>query len=196
MQFLEWDGRSYLESNDTGRPLAASALGGLLGHTRCELATLNPGLGYRPHNGDTGFIAPGSAVYAVRGYSTGFRLAVGDRNALRLYEVDSAPLARKGSDLLDIGGRVRLVRILDGVRETRTLGLIANSTVITTLVGDILRAPVRGDGTTNELPLFVRFALADGTSVTRAWFPRSGLLWRGIHLPSQATRILQDAMNG
>jgi len=84
VDFLQFGGRMYLAS---GQPIKTAALGRVITHVRCSLAaTENDRRGAPPIvDGTAAFIAAGAAVYQVRGYPPGCRLAAYSTGQLRLY---------------------------------------------------------------------------------------------------------------
>jgi len=84
VDFLRFGGRTYLAS---GQPIKGAALGRVITHVRCSLASAeNERRGAPPIvDGTAAFIAAGAAVYQVRGYPPGCRLAAYSVGQLRLY---------------------------------------------------------------------------------------------------------------
>lgn len=93
---------------------------------------------YKIQNGDAAFIEEGTPVYSIPGYAPDFRLVVRYDNEWLIYEADTNPKARKGSDLLDIGGKVESISI---DRKTE-LASIKDQTQVNELILLILEAPV------------------------------------------------------
>jgi hypothetical protein len=196
VDFLNVGGRSYLAAmaHDRGT-VPASALTGRVGVVRCTLATIGPEPTYRPQDGDAGFLRAGTPLYGVTGYPAAFRIAAPAPNGrYRLYEVDTAPDATVGADLLGIGGKVLSVEIRDGEYATHVLARLTDPTGVHQLVADVLAAPVDQRLLPTEAPLFVRFTLTDGTAVQRAWFPTSAVIERGITLPPAANALLRSQL--
>jgi hypothetical protein len=192
VDFVRLGGREYLASQGT---VPATALGGRAGKVACGLSTIGPGPAYRPRDGDAAYLAAGTSLYAVAGYPVTFRLAApGPRGRFRLYEVDTAPAARHGADLLPLDGRVTAVEIRDGDATPRTLGRLTDPTRLRRLVAGVLAAPVDQRLLTSGPVLFVRFSLTDGTTVERAWSRTDRLLARGIRLPAAVNAQLTDLL--
>jgi hypothetical protein len=84
VDFLQFGGRMYLAS---GQTIKGAALGRVITHVRCSLAaTENEGRGAPPIvDRSAAFIAAGAAVYQVRGYPPGCRLAAYSAGQLRPY---------------------------------------------------------------------------------------------------------------
>ena len=139
---------------------------------------------YRSKNGDAAFLQNGTPVYSVVGYSPLFRLWSGGL----LFEADTNPKAKKGADLLDIGGKV------DYIETDPAAGVTVREPVrVDALVDVILNAPVnqkiqsRAEGQI----VIMFFHLKDGSTVRRAYYPDRGLLSRGIMLPKEFWEILK-----
>ncbi len=142
---------------------------------------------YRSKNGDAAFIEAGTPVYSLKGYSPYFRLVVKSDRGLLIYEADTNPKARKGSDLLDIEGKIQAIRIYswyDG--KTPPVLSITEETKINELVRMILEAPVnQGLLGTGSWTLSMEFLFKDGTTTRRAYWPDTQILSRGIQLPKE-----------
>jgi len=84
VDFLQFGGRTYLAS---GQPIKGAAPGRVITHVRCSLAAEeNERRGAPPIVDRTAaFLAAGAAVYQVRGYPPGCRLAAYSAGQLRLY---------------------------------------------------------------------------------------------------------------
>ncbi len=136
---------------------------------------------YRYQDGDATFLNPGTRVYEVEGYSPEFRLATLERGRATLYEADTNPNAQTGEDLLDIGGKVTAIDILNDDDEMTVLGTIDDEQTIERFVGMVLEAPVNQKGRDHDgSRYFLGIRLADGTSVVRAFWLETGELSRGI----------------
>ena len=153
------------------------------------------GSGYRYQDGDATFLNPGTPVYAVEGYSPKFRLATLEQGRPTLYEADTNPLARTGEDLLDIRGKVTAIDIAEDDDENALLATIDDGPTIARFVDLALEATVNQHGRDRRgLSYFLRFRLADGTSVIRVFRPETGELSRGIMTDPEAASIVADAL--
>ena len=120
-------------------------------------------------------------MYEVKGYSPEFRLAMLKQGRATLYEADTNPHAKTGGDLLDIGGKVTAIDILNDDDEMTVLGTIVDEHTIERFVGMVLEAPVNQKGRDHDGPrYFLGIRLADGTSVVRSFWLETGELSRGI----------------
>jgi hypothetical protein len=194
VDFIQVGGRTYVASPIS--TVGPGALGAALGTVHCGLSDIRPDPAYRARDWDAGLLPARTPVFSVAGYPATFRLAVPDGGHYRLYEVDTAPDARTGADLLAVRGRVDAVEVRAGDHAERVLGRLADPARVRALVDGVLRAPVEQDVATEPAPLSVRLVLTDGTAVERLWFRREGVLERGILLPTDATRILDSLAAG
>lgn len=168
---------------ELGRALTDADLGPEQFRITQTLARAGRGPVYLPADGDSAFIPSGDPVFAVRGYVPTFRLAARHDGRLVLYEADSNPAAKRGSDLLDIDGRVVSIALLSPKDGRTVLGRITDPTRVRDLVALVLAAPVdqgRALGAPSALPAFVAFELRDGSVSARAYFVDTGVLSRGI----------------
>lgn len=192
VNFVKWDGRTYLASWQSGRALTESDLGRVQFHVRREISNLDLGPGYQPVDGDAAYLGPGTPVYAVRGYSSTFRLAAYQQaRQLVLFEISDNPRATAGGDLLDIGVNVRAMVVLSKTDERTILGRIDDPTLIATLVADVLDAPVDAHRQNRgELSAFVSFQFQDGTVTTQPYVDAVPMLGRGILVPHDFTTVI------
>ena len=143
---------------------------------------------YRYQDGDATFLNPGTPVYGVKSYSPEFRLATLKQGRATLYEADTNPHAKTGGDLLDIGGKVTAIDILNDDDEMTVLGTMVDETTIEGFVDLVLEAPVDQRSRDHDGPrYFLGIRLADGTSVVRAFWLETGELSRGIMTDPVAT---------
>ncbi len=174
-----------------GRPLTDRDLGPEFAKVRNKLAGNVRNPGYRSQDGDAAFLDAGTPVYAVNGYEPGFRLVARRDGRLILYEADTNATAKTGADLMDIEGRVRSIRLNsaeDGVTE---LAAVTDPQQVADLVELVLNAPVNQNHRDQTGTMyFIAFHLEDDTIVSRAYWPDSGELSRGILLPPVASKLI------
>lgn len=196
VDFVQFGGITYQAvSKRPGRPLSANDLGPVFATVRFQLNGHVHTANYHAKDGDAAYLAPGTKVYLVNGYTAAFRLAAYEQGSLTLYEADTNPHAHKGADLLDIGGKVAYIGVnseQDGVTE---LGTIKDKAQVAALVTMVLQAPVdQSRSGLGEIRYFIAFHLHDGTVVLRAFWPQSGVMQRGLLLPSAFTDAIQQAV--
>ena len=133
-------------------------------------------------NGDAAFLEVGTPVFSIKDYSPLFRLWAGGI----LFEADTNPKARRGSDLLDIGGKVEYIETNMTERNT-----VKDPEHVACLVDMVLNASVNQKVPAEEKQIFVYFHLKDGTIVNRSYWPAQGQLHRGIMLPEEFWEILK-----
>jgi hypothetical protein len=199
IDFIMFDGITYVAPAQygaaTGRPLRESDLGSEFARVTFKLDGNVRDPGYVTRDGDAAFIEPGTPVYAVKGYSTAFRLAAPSRGTLVLYEADTSPRATKGRDLLDLEGKVTYIGVNSEVDGTTEVGAIRDSAVVARLVQYVAEAPVDQSRRDQEGErYFVAFHLVDGTAVTRSFSVRSSELSRGIMVPREFGEALRLAV--
>lgn len=197
VNFVRFGGITYLAvATKPGRPLAVSDLGPVFATVQFELEGNINDPHYQSKDGDAAFLDAGTRVYTVKGYSPTFRLAARDNNTLRLYEADTNSHARKGSDLLDIGGKVRTIGIASGQDGVTEVGAIKDPQQVTSLVNMILSAPVDQNSPTGNQLYFLVFHLRDGTTTSRAYWLDANKLQRGIVLPDTFAVAVKAALAG
>lgn len=124
---------------------------------------------YRIKNGDAAFIEKGTTVYSIASYAPTFRLAAKREGKWFIYEGNN-PQAKKGSEWLDIDGKVEYIGINSYVDGTE-LASIKEQTKVGELVRMILEASIDpGNSKTGSERYFLKFHLIDGTtSVQNLW---------------------------
>ncbi len=184
IDFVQLGGITYVASwTSPSRPLQESDLGAVYAHVKVKLeGTSDPG--HQLQEGDAGFLEAGTAVYAVTGYRTSFRVAATNQGRLTLYEADTNPKARVGADLLDLADKVLYIGVNSETDGRTELAAIKDPAAVRTLVNEVEAGPVDqtrqpGDGA----KYFIDFHMDDGTEVIRAYWPSSGEMARGIHVP-------------
>jgi hypothetical protein len=128
-------------------------------------------------DGDAILLEAGTPVYALQDYAPSFRLAVKDGGSVRVYQVSRNPQAQKGSDVLDIMGKVESI----GIRQPGDrldLAAITDTAQIDELVQMVLEAPggyfVLDNQGVQQVTL--SFYLVDGTKVGGFFWLDSGIL--------------------
>lgn len=157
-----------------------------------------------PDDGYASSLAPGTPVYAVKGYAPSFRLAARWREEWALFEVVANPSAKKGSDLLDIGGKVAYVEIEEAYRQPREKETLAlrDSKTVAALVDAVLAAPL--ERLPKRLPPYLLvFHLEDDTRSVYQYRPSSGALYivrdgsySGVVVPSYLRDAIERRLRG
>lgn len=151
---------------------------------------------YEIKNGDAAYLEAGTPVYSLDGYAPDFRLVVRNNQELLIYEADTNPKASKGSDLLDIGGKVEYVSINSKTDGKTELASIKDQTQVNELVQMILEAPVDQDSSkAGSEQYFLEFHLSDGTTTKRSYWLDTGSLSRGIQLPEEFGTAIRSALD-
>jgi hypothetical protein len=161
--------------------------------TKSKLADNVDDLDYRSKNGDAAYLEEGTLIYSIKGYSPDFRLIARTETEMRLYEADTNPHARKGADLLDIGGKVEYIGINSPIDGETELASIREESLVSSLVEMVLDAPVdQTVRSTGGRQLFIAFYLSDGTVANRSFRPDDRLLSRGIMVPDEFSEIVES----
>ncbi len=197
IDFVELNGIQYVAASlDVGRPLEEGDLRPEFAQVRFKLHGNMRDPSYQPKDGDAAFLGAGTPLYRVKGYNPEFRLAACREGRFLLYEADTNPRARVGGDLLDIEGKVRYIGVNSPQDGTTQLAAIRERGQVSQLVRMVVEAPVDQSFQPGEAgeQHFIAFHLEDGTAVTRAYWPHSGKLSRGIMLPSAFRAAIERAM--
>lgn len=150
---------------------------------------------YRVKDGDATLLEEGTPLFAVAGYAPTTRLAAVVSGGVVLYEADRSPTARTGSDLLDLGGKVEAISVNSEVDGTTEFARIEVAATIAGMVAMVLEAPVDQSLRENTGErYFIAFHLNDGTRIVRAYWPASGELSRGMHVPEGLRWAVEQAL--
>ncbi len=103
--------------------------------------------------------------------------------------------ALTGADLLDIGGKVERIHLVEGDRGEDVLRTVDDPAVVRRVVDAVLAAQVLADDTRfdrmgNEATMFVRLDLADGTAVQRCWHVEAEVLAGHLEAPPALAETL------
>ena len=151
---------------------------------------------YRIKNGDAAYLEAGTPVYALKDYDPSFRLVVKRYGTFLIFESDTNPNAKKGSDLLDINGKVDFISVNSAVDGKTVLASIKDPMQVVSLVTLVLAAPVdQSSRITGKEQYFLEFHLKDGTSTERSFWLDTGIMIRGIKLPQQFTAAVRLALS-
>jgi hypothetical protein len=194
--FVHLNGITYLAVH-TGeaRPVHADALGTEFAYVQSMRADKKLDLKYRPSHGDAAYLPVGTPIFTLKAYDPRFRLAAWQDTQLVLFEADTNPAAQYGADLLDIAGKVTYLTINSPRDGTTELATITDQPRITRLVEMIGGAPVDQEASTrSDDRYFLVFYLRDGTRVSRAFWPKTGELSRGIMLPNEFSQTIRQAI--
>jgi hypothetical protein len=185
VDFVRIDGITYLAAADrASRALAEGDVGPVYASVRHMLMGTVTDSGYHAQDGDAAYLPAGTPLYVVSGYAPRFRLVGRHATQIRLYEADTNPHAKTGADLLDITGKVHSIAILSDRDGVTQLGEITAADEVEALTASVLAAPVdQSRHPTDGQRYFLAFNLLDGTRVSRAYWPKTGELSRGILLP-------------
>ncbi len=193
VDFIRFNGITYLADS---QHIAPTLLGPKFTQVKFKLEGNVHAPNYHSKDGDASFLNPGTIVYTVKGYRPTFRLAAyqNSNGPLVLFEADTNPMAKRGSDLVDIAGKVRSIGVNSVQDGTLQLGAVKDPREVISLVNMVLAAPVHqqfmGSGGTRY---FVVFYLNDGTTLSRMFTLNTGELARGIMLPAAFGSVIQQA---
>ncbi len=175
---------------------------------------------YDLEDGQATVLAPGTPLYAVKGYDVSFRLAAREGSsgsddktdrAWSLYEVWSNPGAENTAELLDVRGKVERISLkVFGTPEDKASAKQVSSAIgaeeseeITNAVVNARLRRVSGAG----FNWLLVFHLKDGTQSARVYEPRSGELYlsgdlnendsyvyTGVALPKEYRQLLRPTL--
>jgi hypothetical protein len=153
---------------------------------------------YKFKDGDAAYLQPGTPVYSVKGYRTDFLLATFKGGVVTLYEADYIPGARTGADLLDIYGKVALIKITARGQMATEIGRIDDPAEVESFVTAVLQAQVTtvDPGRRAGEMYHVAFHMHDGIVIRAAYWEQAGELSRPARylLPQAARDLLATAI--
>jgi len=186
----------YMGNYSGGNKLLEESIEGVIGEVKFNVSDNIKDTNYKVKNGDAAFLPKGTKIYKLKGYKPEFRIAVNTVGEWRIYDVDLNSEAKKGQDLLDIGGKVLYISInseTDGMTE---LVAIKGKTDIDKLVNMVLISEVNQSSQEHDgQRYFIAFHLLDGSNITRSYWIDSGELSRGILLPNEFGIEIKKALS-
>jgi len=198
VNFIKFKGITYMATVNQGRSLTASDFGPEFAKVTFKVSGNVNSPAYQSKDGDAAFLDAGTPVYMVKGYKPTFRLAAYDKNqnnSIVLFEADTNPRAKKGVDLLDIGGKVLFIGVNSEQDGTTELAAIMDQKRVAALVTLVLNASVdQNSQQQDNTQYFIAFHLNDSTTVTRQFGLHSGELSRGILLPKAFGDAIEQAL--
>ena len=196
INFLQLGGIRYVASTlASGRAATQADVGPVFATVQFKLDGTVHDPYYQTKDGDAAFLDAGTPVHSVKGYVPTFRLVARFADRLSFYEADTNPHASTGADLLGIGGKVHTIGVNSPQDGTTEIGAVTDPTDVAALVAMVLHAPVNQQYQERDsAAYFIAFHLDDGTAVTRAYWPGSGELARGILLPPAFGAAVQQVV--
>jgi len=185
LDFVTFDRIDYIRfADEPGRALTRDDLGIEFATVACSIGEDNRNCSYGL-DGGAAFLPAGTRLYAVRGYTTEFRLAAVWRDHIYLYQAWRNPRARVGGALFDIAGKVHTIEVRRGEPTGEVPGrpaMIAAREDVDALVGMIVRGTTRRPlaHAAGEPRYWLTFWLADGTTLGRSYFPEANELMGGV----------------
>jgi hypothetical protein len=148
---------------------------------------------YRAQDGHSSILAAGTPLYTIKGYRPEFLLGSIEQGQAYLYEADYVRGAKRGSDVLDVDGKVVAIVLEEGDDNRTELGRIDDAATITSFTRMIAEARVdyEARGSPREVPIIVSMHLSDGLVIERSYFQSSGSMG-GILLTAAAQKLIQD----
>jgi hypothetical protein len=187
VDFVRVRGRMYLWSGEaTGSTVPAGSTGRVDSHVLCRIADVVSNPDYRGQDGDAAYLPAGTELRRFGTADPRLRLAAGVDGVWRVYEVQDVASARTGADLLDLGGGVTSIDLLDGETGTRVLATVDDPETVGRVVDAVLAAKVQASPSdVLDAPELVAFHLVDGTTVRRPWFRAPGVLASSVQAPPE-----------
>jgi hypothetical protein len=147
-------------------------------------------------DGTAPLLAPGDAIYAVRGYATTFRLAARHDGDLIAYQVWCSDDAEVGADLFDVYDRVERISVTADLSESAGFAAIDDQVTIASLVGMLLEGKVIPEELSSLAPVTHQMIihLDDGTTFRASAAPEEFLWGLGaVSVPAAFTETLDRA---
>jgi hypothetical protein len=197
VDFVKLNGTTYLATHgNAGRALEQADLGPQVAQVQFKLADNVTDPGYQSKDGDAAFLEPGTPLHTVQDYTSQARLAAVRDGQITLYEADTNPSAKHGSDLLDLRDKVTSIGINSVQDGTTQVGAIDDPQQVAALIDLVLAAPVdqsQPPQAGNDPSYFIVFYFKDGTATSRMYGLDPGELWRGIFLPPEFRQAIEAA---
>jgi hypothetical protein len=196
LDYVTLDGIDYIRwADEPGRTLGQADLGPEFAVIGCSFGEDSRSCPFGV-DAAAAFMPAGSRMYAVRGYTTDFRLAAVWKDRIFLYQAWRNPRAKVGRDLFDLAGKVRAVDVQRGgplPPSPRAPASITSDGDAAALVDMVLRSPTRSPVAHSpaEPRYWLTFWLADGTTLSRPYFAETGELMGGVFVSAGFRPILE-----
>ena len=191
IDFLKWNGVTYVAGPNAGAQLPATALGAQIGTVKKKVADVVEDPAYQTQDGDAAFLPIGTAIFSITDYRPSFRLAVNTTRVI-VYEADTDSRARVGSDILDLEGKVTSIDVATAAGDKRT---IRDPAIVSRCIELIEQSPVDQSLQPPQSEAErITFHFRDGTQTERAFWPSAALLERGVRVPPELVRIVTNAL--
>ena len=192
VSFVQHDGVQYLPTWPVAE-VPEDQLGPVIATVTCRRSTSTLDVDEPARDGDAGHLPAGTQLRVLTGVAPALRLAVQVEDGWQVHDAHDVAGATTGGQLLDLRQvvRVSLVESQDGVDVVRSVEV---PTDVERLVRAVRAAPVVTQVEAHAAvrgPLwFVRFELAHGPPVQRAWYPDGGVLFPRIDAPPELQELL------
>lgn len=191
--FVRHGGLQYVGWGSAASPVAPDQVGRQVGTVTCRLSDTAYDPDRQAQDGDAAFLPVGAPLHALKGAAPAVRLVARDGDTWRLYELDDDPAARRGGDLLDLRDVVR-VSLVGGDSADEVVRSINDPDEVARVAEAVAEAPTidRGEQASRVRgpQWFVRFDLAGGPPVQRAWYPEGRWLFPRIASPDALSEAL------
>lgn len=192
VDFVKLDGITYTNTNPRTATLSDQHLGPQIA-TVCQ-SYLTRVAGGESRDGDAAYLEEGTPIYRVNGYDQRFRIAARRDGQIVWFEADTNPAAKVGRDLIDLS-QVQTQSIAINDSRDVTIARIDDRPTIERLIELLHQAPVQlSTRAQNGQMYWLKFQLADGTSVNRAFFVDYGEFSRGIQVPQEFTDVIKTTV--
>ncbi len=214
VDFVRFNGAVYLSlaylagADPAGPPpaLDAARLGPVVGRVitdridrNAEIAYPNEPCSWGSPDGTAPRLAVGDELYAVRGYTTMFRLAARHDGEVVLYQVWCSDWAKVGADLFDIRTRVERISVTGDLSESSGWATIGDRAAVDGLVDMLLAGRVLPEepASTAQVSHQLIVHLDDGTAF-RASTTAGAFLWGlgVVEVPAAFDEALARAWTG
>jgi hypothetical protein len=181
--FVNAQGHQYVAVRYTDdSPVSQALLGAVVATVQKTVAGHVFDPHYRPRDGDAAYLPVGTALRAVHGFATWFRLGAFSEGRVTVYQLDRRQ-GRTGAELFDFNASaiqgLEIRSGLDGSVQRR----VVNRALVNDFVRYIEHAPVHSTTNLGTPPTcFVGFAYADTPPITLAYNGGAGSLFPGITL--------------
>ena len=171
VDFLMINNIKYYQNNDGTKKVMEEQLGDKVGEVSYMLND-HACTGHIAKNGDAAFLPIGTAIYALKGYNSEFRVVAVNK----IYEVKENPNTTTMGELMDIEGKVEKVSLESG-EDGSHIGDFSQQ-ASSEFIRELLPLALVGfdavyEKTKHEAGIFLRVHLRDGTSFRMVYYPNA-----------------------
>lgn len=141
VSFIQFDGARYDENFVSGFEMSPEHLEARVGSVRCNIFSVRDA-GYDLRDGDSSWLAPGTELWSVKGYSPSFRIAAVVGDSIFLHETWPRRAVGTGRDVIGDADQPARALVIRSGKSEAVIATIDDPAEVKALVADLLDSPI------------------------------------------------------